>query len=165
MQGCFVEFSPPDDSSLLRTIECVNYVASLKRDGALDEEQMAKELSASERAYFWEPSSEELQEWNDFWFSIPLPQRHSPSMPTPGWSFESMVSAISKAEFDVTGVATEGSKCYLTFEPESYPFGGVGCLVALLECLGNEVSTVNDGTGVVPYSQRVRWEPRRGKQG
>jgi hypothetical protein len=160
MQGCFVEFSPPDDLSLLRTIDCVNCVAALKRDGTL-----AEELSASERAYFWEPSSEELQEWNDFWFSTPIPLRHSPSMPTPGWSFESMVSAISEAEFDITGVATEGSKCYLTFEPESYPFGGVGCLVALLECLGNEVSAVNDGTGVLPHAQRVTWQPRRGKQG
>lgn len=35
MQGCFVEFSSPDDSSLRRTIECVNHVAALKRDGTL----------------------------------------------------------------------------------------------------------------------------------
>ncbi|KQV88051.1 hypothetical protein [Pelomonas sp. Root1237] len=163
MQGCFVEFSSPDESSLLRTIACVNHVAALKRDDALDEKQMAQELSASERAFFWEPNPEELQEWNAFWFSTPLPQRHSPNMPTPGWSFGSMVESIASAEFDITGVATEGSKCYLTFEPESYPFGGVGCLVALLECLGNQVSAVNDGTGVLPHAQSVRWTPRRGK--
>jgi hypothetical protein len=163
LQGCFVEFSSPDDSFLLRTIECVNYVAALKRDDALDEEQMTKELSPSERAFFWEPCPEELGEWNAFWFSTSLPQRHSPSMPTPAWTFGSMMESIASAEIDITGIATEGSKCYLTFEPESYPFGGVGCLVALLECLGNQVSAANDGTGVLPHAPGVRWAPRRDK--
>lgn len=77
MEGCFVEFTSQSDSDLLRTIECVNYVATLKRDDSLDDEQMAKELSASERAFFREPTPEELREWNAFWFSTPVPQRHS----------------------------------------------------------------------------------------
>lgn len=162
MEGCFVEFNPPDEAHALRTIECVNYVAALKREDALDEESMAKELSEEERSYFRVLTPEELHEWNTFWFSTPLPQRHSPTMPTPGWDFGSMVESIADAEFDITGVRTERDKFYLTFEPESYPFGGTGCLVALLECLGNKVSSVNDGTEVMPHVQPVRWEPRHG---
>lgn len=162
MEGCFVEFNPPDDAHALRTIECVNYVAALKREDALDEESMAKELSEDERAYFRVLTPEEWHEWNTFWFSTPLPQRHSPAMPTPGWDFGSMVESIADAEFDITGVSTERGRFYLTFEPKSYPFGGTGCLVALLECLGNKVSSVNDGTGVMPHVQPARWEPRHG---
>lgn len=162
MEGCFVEFSPPDDATTLRTIECINYVAELKRDAALDEAAMGKELSDEERAYFRAQTPEEWQQWNAFWFSTPLPQRHSPTMPTPGWDFGSMVESIADAEFDITGVATSQGRFYLTFEPESYPFGGTGCLVALLECLGNRVSAVNDGTGVVSHIPPVRWEPRQG---
>ncbi len=160
MEGCFIEFSPPDDSHVLRTIECVSHVAALKRDDELDEESMEKELSDEERAYFRVLTPEELSEWNAFWFSTPLPQRHSPNMPTPGWDFGSMVESIADAEFDITGVATERGRYYLTFEPESYPFGGTGCLIALLECLGNKVSSVNDGTGTVPHVEPVRWEPQ-----
>jgi hypothetical protein len=160
MEGCFIEFSPPDDSHVLRTIECVNCVAVLKRDDELDEESMAKELSDAERGFFRVLTPEEQGEWNAFWFSTPLPQRHSPNMPTPGWDFGSMVETIADAEFDITGVRTERGRYFLTFEPESYPFGGTGCLVALLECLGNKVASVNDGTGVVPHIERTRWEPR-----
>jgi hypothetical protein len=162
MEGCFVEFIPPDDSYALRTIECVNYVAALKREDALDEDSMGKELSDEERAFFRVLTPEELQEWNALWFSTPASQRHSPTMPLPGWDFGSMVESIADAEFDITGVAAERGRFYLTFEPESYPFGGVGCLVALLECLGNRVVAVNDGTGVVPHVQPVKWEPQRG---
>ena len=146
----------------MRTIECVNYVAALKREDALDEESMARELSDAERAFFRVLTPEEMQEWNAFWFSTPLPHRHSALMPTPGWDFGSMVESIANAEFDIMGVVTERGKFYLTFDPESYPFGGTGCLVALLECLGNKVLSVNDGTGVVPHVQPVRWKPRHG---
>jgi hypothetical protein len=157
MEGCFVEFSSNGDSMLLRTIECVNLVAALKRDGILDDEHLADEFSAAEMSYFWSPTPEEMRDWNAHWFSIPVPERHSPKMPTPGWDYGSMVDAIAGAEFALTGVATEQGRSYLTFEPFSYTFGGTGCLVALLECLGNSVSAVNDGTGIVPYVPPPRW--------
>ncbi|WP_431263260.1 hypothetical protein ACQ859_25150 [Roseateles chitinivorans] len=162
MEGCFVEFDPLDDARAERAIDVMNHVAMLKRNGVLDEASMALELSDADRAFFRVLTPEEWHEWNEFWFSTPLPQRHSPTMPSPGWDFASMVEAIADAEFDITGVRTERDSFYLTFEPQSYPFGGTGCLVALLECLGNKVLSVNDGTGVVPYVQPVRWEPRNG---
>lgn len=43
MEGCFVEFQPPTDPHAMRTIECVNYVAALKREDAFDEESMARD--------------------------------------------------------------------------------------------------------------------------
>lgn len=158
MEGCFVEFSSISDDMLIRTIECVNLVAALKRDGILDDEHLADEFSASERSYFWSPSPEEMRDWNAYWFSTPVAERHSPQMPTPGWDLGSMIDALAGAEFAITGVATERGQCYLTFEPHSYPFGGTGCLAALLECLGNTVLSVNDGTGIVPYVRPPRWQ-------
>lgn len=162
MEGCFIEFSPPDDSHVLRTIECVNHVAALKRDEELDEESIARALREEERAYFRALTPEELSDWNHLWFSTPLPQRHSPNMPTPGWDLGSMAESIADAEFEISGVTTEQGRYYLTFEPESYPFGGTGCLVALLQCLGNQVLSVNNGTGAEPHVEAVRWEPRHG---
>ena len=158
MEGCFVEFRSSEDAMLPRTIDCVNLVAALKRDGALDDEHLAAEFSAAERSYFWSPTPDEMRDWNAYWFSTPVAERHSPQTPTPEWDYGSMVDAIAGAEFVVTGIATERGRSYLTFEPLSYPFGGTGCLVALLECLGNTVCSVNDGTGTVTYVRPPRWQ-------
>lgn len=78
-------------------------------------------------------------------------------MALPGWDFGSTVDAIAGAEFDIKGVVSAGGGHYLMFDPASYPFGGTGCLVALLESLGNEVVSINDGTGLAPYVQPRRW--------
>ena len=157
MEGCFVEFSSSEDAMLLRTIDCVNLVAALKRDGTFDDQHLADEFSAAEKSYFWSPTPDEVRDWNAFWFSTPVAERHSPRIPMPEWDYGSMVDAIAGADFVLKGVVTEGGRSYLTFEPHSYPFGGTGCLVALLECLGNTVCSVNDGTGTVPYVQPLRW--------
>jgi len=67
-----------------------------------------------------------------------------------------MVDAIAGAEFDIEGVVSADGCYYLMFDPARNPFGGTGCLVALLECLGNEVVAVNDDTGLAAYVQPCR---------
>ncbi len=156
MDGCFVEFRPMG-GPLQRTSDLVARVAALKRQNALTDEAVEAELTTAEREYFWNPSPAEHAAWNAHWFATPLPQRHSPNMATPGWDFGSIVDAIVGAEFDIKGVVSQDGGCYLMFDPQSYPFVGTGCLVALLECLGNEIVAVNDGTGLAAYIQPNRW--------
>lgn len=156
----FVEFRPKG-GSLHRTTGCLARIAALKCQNALTDETVGAELTIAEREYFWNPGPAEHAAWNAHWFATPLPQRHSPEMAMPGWDFGSMVDALAGAEFDIKGVVSADGGYRLMFDPASYPFGGTGCLVALLECLNNEVVAVNDGTGLATYVQPRRWKFQR----
>lgn len=60
-------------------------------------EEWASSFSQEELDTFWCPDEQELQAWERYWFSTPLPKRHSPEMPTPPWHFASMLEAMSMA--------------------------------------------------------------------
>ena len=162
---CRVEFEPSDEKSLRRLTEFFDFVKAAKdSDEPADESQLLGYLSDGERSYFSNLTPEEVAEWNEYWFSTPLPKRHSPEMPTPQWDFASMLDAIWNGDYDLIAIQPRAARYVLEFNPHGYPYGGTGSLVALVECFGHQVVGVDDGTGYEKYVPRTNiWKPSAGR--
>ncbi|MBN3727951.1 hypothetical protein [Burkholderia sp. Ac-20379] len=159
---CYVEFESHGETALRRLTEFFSLVKAAKeRDAPADEAQLSAYLTDAERACFSNLSAEETAEWNEFWFSTPLPKRHSPEMPTPGWDFASMLDAFWHGDYDLVGILPQATRHVLAFNPHGYPYGSTGSLVAMVECFGHRVVGVDDGTGYEKYVPcTLIWKPR-----
>lgn len=166
MDYCHVEFESAGESALQRLTEFFALVKAAKDEDELaDEALLSAYLTYKERSYFWDPTPAEMAEWNEEWFSTPLPKRHSADMPSPPWHFGSMLEALSDGDYDLVGVLQKGTNHQLVFNPHGYPYGGTGSLVALTECFGHRVVGVDDGTGYVKYVPRTNiWKPRASRE-
>ncbi|PCE26243.1 hypothetical protein BWP39_17115 [Paraburkholderia acidicola] len=159
---CYVEFESNGEKALQRLTEFFDLVKAAKdSDEPADESQLSASLTEAERAYFPNLTAEEMAEWNEYWFSTPLPKRHSPEMSTPGWDFASMLDAFWNGDYDLIAILPRATRHVLEFNPHGYPYGGTGSLVAMVECFGHQVVGVDDGTGYEKYVPRTNiWKPR-----
>ncbi|WP_155649132.1 hypothetical protein [Burkholderia cepacia] len=159
---CYVDFESNGEKALQRLTEFFDLVKAAKdSDEPADETQLSAYLTEVERTYFPNLTAEELAEWNEYWFSTPLPKRHSPEMPTPGWDFASMLDAFWNGDYDLIAIRPRATRHVLEFSPHGYPYGGTGSLVAMVECFGHQVVGVEDGTGYEKYVPRTNiWKPR-----
>ena len=92
-------------------------------------------------AHFWWPTPEELADWERRWFSTPVARRWiDPSLQTP-WAFDSMIEAFYNGEYELLSCErVSDSEGRLTFDPQAWPFGGTGCMKALVEAFDCEVT-------------------------
>lgn len=159
---CYVEFESNGEKALQRLAEFFNLVKAAKNsEEPADESQLSAFLTETEHAYFSNLTAEEMAEWNEYWFSTPLPKRHSPEMPTPGWDFASMLDAFWNGDYDLIAIRPQTTRHVLEFNPHGYPYGGTACLIAVVECFGHQVVGVEDGTGYKKYVPRTNiWKPR-----
>ena len=93
------------------------------------------------REHFWWPTPEEVADWQRRWQSTPVPQRFTdPSLVTP-WDFSSMIEAFKNGEYELLALdRTSDTTGRLTFNPFAWPFGGTGCMRALIESFGAVVT-------------------------
>lgn len=161
MKHCAITFQPQDHSSLARTNEFFQMVKAAKASGDTEDTAAFESyLNDQERHYFWHPTPDEMAQWNMEWNATPVNVRLSPSMPTPPWDFESMLASLWDGEYDLIEVHAYEGHHLMSFEPHAYPFGGTGCMVAMLECFGNTVIGIDDGTGFAPFKPRPIWQPK-----
>lgn len=158
---CRVEFESNGEKSLQRLTEFFDLVKAAKDgDEPADESQLLAFLTDGERSYFSNLTPEEMTEWNEYWFSTPLPKRYSPEMLIPQWDFASMLDAFWNGDYDLIAIQPRATRHVLEFNPHGYPYGGTGSLVALVECFGHQVVGVDDGTGYEKYVPRTNiWKP------
>ncbi|MDP9993866.1 hypothetical protein [Variovorax boronicumulans] len=158
---CRVEFESNGDKPLQRLTEFFDLVKAAKdSDEPADESKLLAFLTDGERSYFSNLTSDEVAEWNEYWFSTPLPKRHSPEMLIPQWDFASMLDAFWNGDYDLIAIQPRATRHVLEFNPHGYPYGGTGSLVALVECFGHQVVGVDDGTGYEEYVPRTNiWKP------
>jgi hypothetical protein len=115
-------------------------------------------------ASFWWPTEQERIEWQKIWLKTPYQERDK-LLPT-RWDFGSLVETILSNEWELLGIRRiDATEAVILFYPLAYPFGGVNCLIGLVEAFGHTVNEIDDGTGVVLY-QRVKeyWQPSSAKQ-
>ena len=172
--NCYIEFLQKDEVSLGRTIELFGMIRDEKNLDLESESNESDEivteiddtvfinyLTEAERAYFWNFSAEESQEYSDERFATPVEIRHSSQWLHPQWHLESMLDAFWNGDYDLIAIQEENNRYYLTFDPHGYPYGGTGCMVALLECFSNQVIGIDDGTGYREYTPRTEfWQPK-----
>lgn len=148
-QLAFVEFVISDDAAFNRLATVAGQLRKQKNgDGIRDENFWLRLFTVSDLAEFWWPSEAERELWNEFWFSTPLPDRHSPEMPTPPWDFGSMIDAILDGEYELVGVRklTQG-RARFELDPHSYPYGGIDSVRTLVRAFGHSITGCDDGTG------------------
>jgi hypothetical protein len=96
-------------------------------------------------SHFWWPTPAEREEWKRRWFSTPTPQRWTdPSLKRP-WDFESMIDAFKNGEYELLSCdLLNGKVGRLCFDPQAHPYGGTGCMKALIESFGFEVTAEDE---------------------
>ncbi len=154
----------------MRTSDFINRIKLAKENSELggEDSELFNEaaflgfLTENERSYFWNPTPEEVKEWEKEWFSTPVTIRLSSEMLMPPWHFGSMLDAFANGEYELLGIQEESGKFYFSFNPLGYPYGGTGCMIASLECFGHQVIGIDDGTGYVEYvPKRFFWKPKK----
>jgi hypothetical protein len=146
-EPCYVEFSLHDESRLQAVTAIVDELRRDKEAGTLEPGPKWRPLF-DERAlaHFWSPTATELDDWRRRWESTPLPNRWTdPALETP-WDFDSLIDAFANGEYRLLGIRRYGDSARLEFEPDAFPYGGVGCMQALIEAFDFSVTEIDDGS-------------------
>lgn len=150
----FIEFTV---KSLGRFSGLQRVFAALKRDKAADDWRTNEELlqlfdAESLGHFYWPEKGERIQRLQDL--------RTRPVVITPTeetlsrmWDFDSLIDAFVNGEYELLDCElTDSGNARLNFYAHAYPYGGVGCMVALVEAFGCTVTGIEDGTGFVSFT-------------
>ena len=96
--------------------------------------------------FFWWPTAAEYDEWLKAWYATPTPERWTAEHLNHGWMFEAMIDAFENGEYILQSCALIAPGiARLEFYALAYPYGGTGCMQALIECFGCTVTEISDG--------------------
>ena len=101
--------------------------------------------------FYWPPDDVRRQRLEDLRTRVVL---ETPTEQATGltWDFDSFVDAFLNGEYNLLSCEKiHDGKGRLNFYSLAYPYGGVGCMVALVEAFGGIVTGINDGTGFVSF--------------
>src|SRR4030095_11723515 len=144
--NAFVEFrvSSHDGFQRLRAVFVALQEAKASDEWQSDEYWL-KYFEEGEEAAFWWPSETELEEWGQRWFSTPAPERLSdPSLKHP-WTLGSMIEAFKNIECELTDCRlVSDDTARLEFTPHAHPYGGTGCIEALIHAFGFSILKTNE---------------------
>ncbi|MFO0796789.1 MAG: hypothetical protein U0804_04875 [Gemmataceae bacterium] len=146
MSDFVVEFAIADDDRFRRLAVVFDALRAAKQtDEWHDDEYWLGYFDREARAHFWWPTAAELDDWNRRWFSTPVPDRFTdPTLVTP-WGFSSMIDAFRNGDYDLLACERHARRAgRLTFEPHAWPYGGCGCMRALIEAFGHVVTDEPD---------------------
>lgn len=133
----------------------------VKQSGSfLPDEEWQPFFGEKDLAYFSNLTPDEIEEWRQDWNAAPVEQRQKDPSLSPQWDFGSFLDALKNGEFLLVGLQVSGGEAKLVFEPLAYPYGGPGCLIAIVEAFGQEVVGVEDGSGFAHYQKPRTWKPR-----
>lgn len=151
----FIEFSvhSPERFSALQRV-----FSELKRDKDAADWRTSDELlicfdSEALSHFSWPPADERLRRLEDLRTHpiIELPTEDSVDQT---WDFDSLIDAFVNGEYNLLDCEmTGGGKARLNFDAMAYPYGGVGCMVALVEAFGCTVTGIDDGTGFLSFTR------------
>jgi hypothetical protein len=132
------------DSSRFGMLERVFYALRDAKNGDgidADDETWRSYFDNDALSRFWNPTPDELADWTRRWEATPVEKRFTdPTLKTP-WDFQSMIEAFHYGEYNLLRVTrTSENTGALQFEALACPYGGTGCMRALVECFGGIVT-------------------------
>ncbi|MGC4005744.1 MAG: hypothetical protein QM811_22535 [Pirellulales bacterium] len=133
-----------DDECFRRLVTVFDALRAAKlADDWRDDEYWLGFFDTEARSRFWWPTPTELKDWNQRWFSTPVPQRFTdPSLVVP-WDFGSMIDAFRAGDYDLLECERISPLAgRFVFDPHNWPYGGTGCMRALIEAFGHRVTAV-----------------------
>ncbi|SFL35512.1 hypothetical protein [Lysobacter sp. cf310] len=137
----FLEFEISSGDRFLHAVAALDALQQAKTSGSWqDDEYWLGFFDKEARSSFWWPTPEEQEDWYKRWTATPPSRRATdPALQTP-WDFGSMIDAFKNGDYDLLGCEQiSGSLGRLNFRPHGWPYGGVGCMRALLESFGHRV--------------------------
>ena len=103
------------------------------------------------------PTQEERQRWLAIRDTTPIAVPEPSQQLGAKWDFYRVFEAIEESEYDVLDcVLVEQGVGELRINPQAYPYGGVGPLIALAEEFGFVVLGVNEDGGYEPRDELLR---------
>jgi hypothetical protein len=139
--GFFVEFGIANEDRFQRLAVVFDALRTAKlSDEWHDDQYWLAFFDQEARRQFWWPSDAEREDWKCRWFATPTPERFTdPSLKTP-WDFGSMIDAFQNGDYDLLRCERVSERVgRLVFEPHNWPYGGTGCMRALVESFGHRV--------------------------
>lgn len=105
-------------------------------------------------SHFWWPTPAERAAHMTRWQSASPEQRLSDAtFSPPAWDFSALFEAFENGEYTLVSCRRVGAdRARLEFATHSYPYGGTGCMHALIEVFGFRVVAEDDGTGYYEYT-------------
>lgn len=149
----FVEFSisSPERFAALQRV-----FAELKHDKDSESWRSNEELlkffdTTSLNHFYWPPDDVRRQRLEDL---RTRPIIETPTVQATGltWDFDSLINAFASGEYNLLSCELlQNEIARLDFHALAYPYGGVGCMVALIEAFDGAVTGIDDGTGFVSF--------------
>jgi hypothetical protein len=139
-------------SDLARFQRLANIFAELKIDKDKNEFRPLEKWpelfdSASLQEFRWLTTAEKMQQIRKY--SDVIKEFAAQQNTAVRWDFYSMIEAFKDGEYELIACNQIGPGIgRLEFNAFAYPYGGVGCMVALIESFGFKITTIDDGTGV-----------------
>ncbi len=97
------------------------------------------------KSYFGWYSEEENTDWLKKWESTPLDIRWKDKSLKRKWDFESMIASFEDGEYELVSCEKKSDKkARLFFAPYSHPYGGTGCMQALVKSFGFTIIEISD---------------------
>jgi len=142
MADIFVEFEIVNDDRFSRLVAVFNALRVAKQsDEWRDDDYWLAFFDEQARSHFWWPTAAEMEDWNRRWFSTPVPERFTDPALATLWDFGSMIDAFQSGEYDLLACERRTDRIgRLSFEPHGWPYGGSGCMTALIEAFGHKVT-------------------------
>jgi hypothetical protein len=91
--------------------------------------------------HFWWPTTAELKDWEKRYFSTPVPKRFTDPSLRHGWDFLSLFEAFKNGDYELHAIMRlSEEEAALPFDPHGHPYGGTGCMRALIEAFDHRVT-------------------------
>ena len=118
-----------------------------------DEELLSLFDEEAINAFYWPPEDVRKQRLQDLQ-NRPIVITQTGMTPGARWDFDSLVDAFVNGEYELLSCELTGDgRAQMQFYSFAYPYGGVGCMVGLIEAFGGEVTGIDDGTGFISFEK------------
>jgi hypothetical protein len=143
----YIEFAVTDEK---RFQDLQRFFNKLKADkdeeGIGDDEGYLALIDEAARKYYVWATPEENTLWAEKWFATPIETRFIDPSLKRGWDFGSMIDAFRNGEYSLLSCKLVSSNtARLNFYAHAYPYGGTGCMQALIESFGFKILMIADG--------------------
>jgi hypothetical protein len=146
MNLCFVEFAIASEEQFRQLEAVVAALCEAKKTNLFPPAAYWLDFfDAKATSFFWHPTEPEFKDWKRRWFATPVEERwNEQTLETP-WDFDSMIGAFEDGDYELLGChRLSDTVARLNFSPYGSPYGGTGCMQALIEAFGHQVTSVLD---------------------
>jgi hypothetical protein len=141
----FVEFEIADDVRFERVAVVIEALGVAKRSDDFRDDDYWRSLFVEAIDHFWWPLEEELEDWERRWLGTPVGKRSANASLNTPWTLGSLIDAFRNGEYDLLGCRRVTDHIgRIEFDPWGWPYGGTGCMRAVLEAFGHRVTREED---------------------